>query len=79
MDACHIVGDRIVAGPQCMAHAISVHGAQPITIQCCETGKVCRLPAPADGWTEDQIKRIASPFSWYLVTLGCTIVADSEV
>ena len=75
----YLVGDRLVAGAQCMAHAIAVHGTQPITIRCCETGMISRQPAPVDGWTEDQIKRIVSPYPWYIVTLGCTIVADSEV
>lgn len=75
----YLVGDRLVAGEQCLAHAIAVHGSQPIVIRCCETGTLSRQPAPVGGWTEIQIKRIVSPFPWYLVTLGCVTVADSEI
>ena len=75
----YLVGDRLVAGERCMAHAIAVHGTQPVTIRCCETGMISRQPAPDGGWTEERIKRIVSPFPWYIVTLGCVTVADSEV
>ena len=35
----YLVGDRLVAGEQCMAHAIAVHGTQPVT--------TCQLPSPS--------------------------------